>query len=334
MSVFSKMISDEEPLMKRDDNRLTIFPIKHPEIWDMYQKAVSTFWVPEEIDFSRDMDDWDALGENEQFFIKHILAFFSSSDTIVNINIGERFIKEVEILEAKFFYAFQETIENIHSHTYSLLIDTYVKNPEERDKIFNAVTHIPCIKKKADWCFKWIGDEEASFGQRLIAFAIVEGVFFSGAFCSIFWMKEKGKLPGLTFSNELISRDEALHVEFALLLYSMINNRVEQEDVHAMFRDAIDVETNFIVDSIPCAMLGMNSQLMSDYIKFVADRLLLQLGYEKIWSVANPFPFMDRGNLECRTNFFESRVAEYSKANVGGSSSHNDLRTFEISDDF
>jgi ribonucleoside-diphosphate reductase beta chain len=334
MPVFSKMASEVEPLMIEDDNRLTIFPIKHPDIWDMYQKAVSTFWVPEEIDFSRDIDDWNALGENEQYFIKHILAFFSSSDTIVNINIGERFIQEVKVLEAKFFYSFQEAIENIHSHTYSLLIDTYVKQPEEREKIFNAITHIPCIKKKADWCFKWIGDQEASFGQRLIAFAIVEGVFFSGAFCSIFWLKEKGKLPGLTFSNELISRDEALHVEFAILLYSKIQNKVPQKDVHEMFRDAIEVETNFIIDSIPCAMLGMNSDLMTEYIKFVADRLLLQIGYEKIWNVANPFPFMDRSNLECRTNFFESRVAEYSKANVGGSGSHSDMRTFDLSDDF
>ena len=334
MSGFSKMQKESDELLQQDDNRLTIFPIKYPQVWDMYQKAVSTFWVPEEIDFSRDLDDWETLNDNEQYFIKHILAFFSSSDTIVNINLGERFINEVKILEAKFFYAFQESIENIHSHTYSLLIDTYVKDTEEKDKIFNAVVHIPCIKRKADWCFKWIADEDASFGQRLIAFAIVEGVFFSGAFCSIFWMKEKGKLPGLTFSNELISRDEALHVEFAILLYSMITNKVNQSDVHEMFRDAIEVEKNFIIDSIPCAMLGMNATLMTEYIQFVADRLLIQLGYDKIWNVGNPFPFMDRSSLECRTNFFESRVAEYSKANVGGGNSHSDLRTFDISEDF
>ena len=333
MSVFSKMAPTEE-LLQQEDNRLTIFPIRFPKIWEMYNKAVSTFWVPEEIDFSRDMDHWNSMNENEQYFIKHILAFFSSSDTIVNMNIGERFINEVKILEAKFFYGFQEAIENIHSHTYSLLIDTYIKDNEEKDRIFNAILHIPCIKQKADWCFKWINDQDASFAQRLIAFAIVEGVFFSGAFCSIFWLKEKGKMPGLTFSNELISRDEALHVEFAVLLYSMIQHKVSENVVHGMFEEAIEVEKNFIIDSIPCAMLGMNSDLMTEYIQFVADRLLLQLGYTKRWHAKNPFPFMDRSNLECRTNFFESRVAEYAKANVGGSTSHSELRTFDLDDDF
>lgn len=333
MSDFSKMDAGEE-LLQQDDNRLTIFPVKYPQIWEMYQKAVSTFWVPEEIDFSRDMDDWNGLNDNERHFIKHILAFFGSSDTLVNMNINERFIQEVKIMEAKFFYAFQESIENIHSHTYSLLIDTYVTDQDEKGKIFNAITTIPCIQKKADWCFKWINDKEASLGQRLIAFAIVEGVFFSGAFCSIFWLKEKGKLPGLTFSNELISRDEALHVEFALLLYTMISNKMTEDAVHEMFRDALEVETNFITESIPCAMLGMNSTLMTEYIQFVADRLLVQLGYNKLWNSANPFPFMDRSNIECRTNFFEARVAEYSKANVGGNGSHSDLRTFDISEDF
>lgn len=333
MSVFSETTHSEE-LLQQEDNRLTIFPIKYPKVWDMYNKAVSTFWVPEEIDLSKDLDDWNALNENERYFIKHILAFFSSSDTIVNMNIGERFINEVKILEAKFFYGFQEAIENIHSHTYSLLIDTYVKDKNEKDKIFNAIMHIPCIKQKADWCFKWINDHEASFAQRLVAFAIVEGVFFSGAFCAIFWLKEKGKMPGLTFSNELISRDEGLHVEFAILLYSMINNKLSEETVYGMFEDAIAVEKNFIIDSIPCAMLGMNSSLMTEYIQFVADRLLLQLGYQKKWHASNPFPFMDRSNLECRTNFFESRVAEYAKANVGAEVNHEEIRTFDLSDDF
>ena len=333
MSVFSETTHSEE-LLQQEDNRLTIFPIKYPKIWDMYNKAVSTFWVPEEIDLSKDIDHWNTLTDNEQYFIKHILAFFSSSDTIVNMNIGERFINEVKILEAKFFYGFQEAIENIHSHTYSLLIDTYVKDKHEKDKIFNAIMHIPCIKQKADWCFKWINDHEASFAQRLVAFAIVEGVFFSGAFCAIFWLKEKGKMPGLTFSNELISRDEGLHVEFAVLLYSMINNKLTEETVHGMFEDAIEVEKNFIIDSIPCAMLGMNSTLMTEYIQFVADRLLLQLGYQKKWHASNPFPFMDRSNLECRTNFFESRVAEYAKANVGTDVNHEKIRTFDLSDDF
>jgi ribonucleotide reductase beta subunit family protein with ferritin-like domain len=323
----------EELLIEQPD-RLTIFPIQYHAIWSMYQKAISSFWVPEEIDFSRDMTDWNALSFNERFFIRHILAFFSSSDTIVNMNLGERFIKDVKPLEAKFFYNFQEAIENIHSHTYSLLIDTYIQDSKERDETFNAIKHIPCIKRKAQWCFKWIMDKDSSFAQRLIAFAIVEGVFFSGAFCSIFWLKEKGKLHGLTFSNELISRDEALHVEFAVLLYTMIKNKVPQQIVHDMFKDALDVEKNFIVDSIPCAMLGMNSELMVEYIKFVSDRLLVQLGYEKIWNGANPFPFMDRSNLECRTNFFESRVAEYSKANVATNKSHDELRQFDINHDF
>ena len=224
-----------EELLIEQPERLTIFPIQYHAIWSMYQKAISSFWVPEEIDFSRDMTDWNALSPNERFFIRHILAFFSSSDTIVNMNLGERFISEVQPLEAKFFYSFQEAIENIHSHTYSLLIDTYIQDSKERDETFNAIKHIPCIKRKANWCFKWIMDKEASFGQRLIAFAIVEGVFFSGAFCSIFWLKEKGKLHGLTFSNELISRDEALHVEFAVLLYTMISNKVPQQVVHDMF---------------------------------------------------------------------------------------------------
>jgi ribonucleotide reductase beta subunit family protein with ferritin-like domain len=323
-----------EVLLTDNKERLTIFPIQYPDIWGMYQKAIASFWVPEEIDMSRDITDWDALSNNERYFIRHILAFFSSSDTIVNMNLGERFINEVKPLEAKFFYNFQESIENIHSHTYSLLIDTYIKNTREKEETFNAIKHIPCIKRKADWCFKWIMDQDASFAQRLIAFAIVEGVFFSGAFCAIFWLKEKGKMPGLTFSNELISRDEALHVEFAVLLYSMINNKVSQKIVHDMFKDALDVEYNFIIDSIPCAMLGMNADLMTEYIKFVADRLLLQLGYEKIWNSINPFPFMERSNLECRTNFFESRVAEYSKANVATNKSHEELRMFDIEGDF
>jgi ribonucleoside-diphosphate reductase beta chain len=323
-----------EVLLTDNKERLTIFPIQYPDIWGMYQKAIASFWVPEEIDMSRDITDWDALSNNERYFIRHILAFFSSSDTIVNMNLGERFINEVKPLEAKFFYNFQESIENIHSHTYSLLIDTYIKNTREKEETFNAIKHIPCIKRKADWCFKWIMDQYASYAQRLIAFAIVEGVFFSGAFCAIFWLKEKGKMPGLTFSNELISRDEALHVEFAVLLYSMINNKVSQKIVHDMFKDALDVEYNFIIDSIPCAMLGMNADLMTEYIKFVADRLLLQLGYEKIWNSINPFPFMERSNLECRTNFFESRVAEYSKANVATNKSHEELRMFDIEGDF
>jgi ribonucleoside-diphosphate reductase beta chain len=324
----------ETELLLTEENRLTIFPIKYDNIWDMYKKAVSSFWTAEEIDLSKDIDDFNKLNENERTFIKHILAFFSSSDTIVNINLGERFLNEVQLLEAKFFYAFQMTIENIHSETYSLLIDTYFKDPVEKHEAFNAIQYIPCVKKKADWCFKWINDNESTFAQRLIAFAIVEGVFFSGAFCSIFWLKERGLMQGLSFSNELISRDEGMHVEFAILLYSMIKNKLSQEKVHDIMKEAVEVEKNFIVESIPCSMLGMNADLMSVYIEFVADRLLSQLGYAKIWNSNNPFPFMERISIETKSNFFESRVSQYSKANVGSKQEHSEIRKFALDADF
>jgi ribonucleoside-diphosphate reductase beta chain len=323
-----------EVLLTDDENRLTIFPIRHNNIWSMYKKALSSFWTAEEIDLSKDIDDFNRLSDNEKMFIKHILAFFSSSDTIVNINLGERFLNDVKVLEAKFFYAFQMTIENIHSETYSLLIDTYFKDAAEKYEALNAIQCIPCIKKKADWCFKWINDNESSFAQRLLAFAIVEGVFFSGAFCSIFWLKERSMMPGLCFSNELISRDEGMHVEFAVLLYSMIENKLSEETVHAIMREAVEVEKNFIIESIPCSMLGMNKDLMSIYIEFVADRLLTQLEYAKIWNAANPFPFMERISLETKSNFFESRVSQYSKANVGGKQDHSELRKFTLDADF
>jgi ribonucleotide reductase beta subunit family protein with ferritin-like domain len=324
----------DEILLKEDSTRLTIFPIQYENIWDMYKKAVSSFWTVEEIDLSKDLDDFNKLSDNERKFIKNILAFFSSSDTIVNINLGERFLNEVQLLEAKFFYAFQMSIENIHSETYSLLIDTYFKDPQEKHESFNAIQYIPCIQKKAEWCFKWINDQQSSFAQRLIAFAIVEGVFFSGAFCSIFWLKERGMMPGLAFSNELISRDEGMHVEFAILLYSMINNRLPEETVHQIVREAVEVEKNFIIESIPCSLLGMNSELMSVYIEFVADRLLSQLNYNKIWNVTNPFPFMERISIETKSNFFESRVSQYSKANVGNKQQHSEIRKFTLDADF
>jgi ribonucleotide reductase beta subunit family protein with ferritin-like domain len=327
------MVDIEEPLLISDD-RLTIFPIQHYDIWDMYKKSVSCFWTAEELDLSKDIDDFNKLNENEKKFIKHILAFFSSSDTIVNINLGERFLNEVQILEAKFFYAFQMTIENIHSETYSLLIDTYFKDSAEKHEAFNAIQYIPCIKHKADWCFKWINDKDASFAQRLIAFAIVEGIFFSGAFCSIFWLKERSLMPGLSFSNELISRDEGMHVEFAVLLYSMIKNKLSQEVVYQIVKEAVEVEKNFIIESIPCSMLGMNAELMSIYIEFVADRLLVQLGYDKIWKANNPFPFMERISIETKSNFFESRVSQYSKANIGVKQNHSDIRKFTLDADF
>jgi ribonucleotide reductase beta subunit family protein with ferritin-like domain len=329
--LYSRM---DEILLKEDSTRLTIFPIQYENIWDMYKKAVSSFWTVEEIDLSKDLDDFNKLSDNERKFIKNILAFFSSSDTIVNINLGERFLNEVQLLEAKFFYAFQMSIENIHSETYSLLIDTYFKDPQEKHESFNAIQYIPCIQKKAEWCFKWINDQQSSFAQRLIAFAIVEGVFFSGAFCSIFWLKERGMMPGLAFSNELISRDEGMHVEFAILLYSMINNRLPEETVHQIVREAVEVEKNFIIESIPCSLLGMNSELMSVYIEFVADRLLSQLNYNKIWNVTNPFPFMERISIETKSNFFESRVSQYSKANVGNKQQHSEIRKFTLDADF
>jgi len=323
-----------ELLLTEEENRLTIFPIKHNNIWDMYKKAVSSFWSIEEIDLSKDIDHYNNLSDNEKFFIKNILAFFSSSDTIVNINLGERFLSEVKPLEAKFFYGFQIAIENIHSETYSLLIDTYIKDPVEKENCFNAIQTIPCIKKKADWCMKWIKDDESLFSQRLIAFAIVEGVFFSGAFCSIFWLKERGLMPGLAFSNELISRDEGMHVEFAVLLYSMIENRLDEKTVHEIMKEAVELEKEFITESINCSMLGMNADLMKTYIQFVGDRLLSQLNYSKIWNVNNPFPFMERISIETKSNFFEGRVSQYSKANVGTKQSHAELRKFTIDADF
>ena len=328
------MSEENEILLTEEENRLTIFPLKYPMIWDKYKAAVSAIWTVEEINFSGDLDDWNSLSDNERYFIKNILAFFSSSDTIVNINLAERFVNEVKILEAKFFYNFQESIENIHSECYSLLIDTYIKDSKEKYETFNAIQYVPCIKQKADWCFKWINDKTASFAQRLIAFSIVEGVFFSGAFCSIFWLKEKGKMPGLCFSNELISRDESMHVEFAVLLYSMINNRVSEKDVHEMFIEAVEVEKKFIIESIPCALLGMNADLMSTYIEFVADRLLVQLDYAKVFNARNPFPFMERISIETRSNFFENRVAEYSKANVGSQVDHSKIHEFSLDTEF
>jgi len=327
------MTDNKEPILQ-DSGRLTIFPIKHDDMWKMYKNAVSVFWTPEELDLSKDLDDFKKLSDNEKYFIKHILAFFSSSDTIVNINLGERFLNEVQVLEAKFFYSFQMSMENIHSETYSLLIDSYFKDFKEKNETLNAINHMPCIKKKAEWCFKWINDNESCFAQRLLAFALVEGVFFSGAFCSIFWLKERSLMPGLSFSNELISRDEAMHVEFAILLYSKLENKLSQEAVHKIVKEAVEVEKNFIIESIPCSMLGMNSELMSKYIEFVADRLLTQLEYDKIWNSQNPFPFMERISIESKTNFFESRVSQYSKANVGGKQEYSELRKFDLEADF
>jgi ribonucleotide reductase beta subunit family protein with ferritin-like domain len=287
-----------------------------PQIWEMYKKALGLFWTAEEVDLSKDYGDWEKLSENEQYFLEHVLAFFAGSDGIVVENLGERFLRDVSIPEAKCFYGLQIAMENIHSETYSLLIDTYIKDDDKKRKLFNAVETIPCIKRKADWSLKWITDQNSNFAKRLVAFACVEGIFFSGSFCSIFWMKKRGLLPGLCFSNELISRDEGLHTDFACLLYSSIEEKLSQEVIYEIISEAVEIENEFIVESLPCKLLGMNSGMMTQYIKFVADRLLLQLGYDKLYNVINPFTWMEMISMEGKTNFFEKRVGEYSKNNV------------------
>ena len=310
-------------LLQEVDNRYVLFPIKYNDIWEMYKKSMAVFWTSEEIDFQQDLKDWNKLNDNEKYFIKNILAFFAGSDGIVLENLAQRFMTDIQIPEVRCFYGFQIAMENIHSETYSLLIDTYVKDEKEKSKLFNAIETIPCVKKKADWAIKWINDEESSFQTRLIAFAIVEGIFFSGSFCSIFWLKKRGLMPGLSFSNQLISRDERLHTDFAVLLYNNYiddSEKLDKKIIYQMVNEAVKIESEFIVDSIPCKLIGMNSDLMIQYIKYVADFLLQQLHYKKIYKVSNPFPFMEIISLEGKTNFFESRVSEYSKSGIGVSS--------------
>jgi len=302
----------------QDDNRFVMFPIKHESVWSMYKKALDSFWRAEEVDLSKDLKDWAKLSAEEQYFISMILAFFAASDGIVLENLGVRFMSEVQISEARAFYGFQIAMENIHSEMYSLLIDTYIKNKEEKGKLFNAIENFPCIKKKADWAMKWINDKRSSFATRLIAFACVEGIFFSGAFCSIFWLKKRGLMPGLTFSNELISRDEALHTEFAVLLYSLLERQLKRDRVVEIIKEAVEIEKEFIVSALPCRLIGMNSELMGQYLEFVADRLVVQLGYKKIYGTANPFAFMEMISVEGKTNFFEKRVGEYALADKSG----------------
>lgn len=318
-----------EPLLTEDDNRFVMFPIKHNDIWDMYKKQIDCFWRREEIDLSKDMTSWKTLNDDEQYFIKMILAFFAASDGIVVENLGTRFMGEVQLAEARAFYGFQIAMENIHSEVYSVLIDTYVKNEHEKNKLFNAMAEFPCIKKKATWATKWINDKRSSFASRLLAFACVEGIFFSGAFCSIYWLKKRGKMPGLTFSNELISRDEALHTEFAVLLYSKLNKQLSKKKVVEIISEAVEIETEFICDALPCRLLGMNSKLMTQYIEFCADRLMLQLGYDKIYNSENPFDFMEMISIEGKTNFFEKRVGEYALANK-----EIETDTFDLSEAF
>jgi len=312
----SNELSLEEPILKENPNRFVLFPIQHSDIWEMYKKQEASIWTAEELDLASDLTDWsNKLNDDERFFIKHVLAFFAASDGIVNENLAENFLSEVQYTEAKFFYGFQIMMENIHSETYSLLIDTYIKDSKEKDYLFNAIETFEPVKKKADWAMRWI--DNGSYAERLIAFAAVEGIFFSGSFCSIFWLKKRGLMPGLTFSNELISRDEGLHCDFACLLYNNhLVNKLPKEDVRKIIADAVEIEKEFVVESLPVRLIGMNSDLMCQYIEFVADRLLVELENEKIYNASNPFDFMDMINLQGKTNFFEKRVGEYQKAGV------------------
>lgn len=319
-----------EPLLQENKNRFVLLPIRYPEVWKMYKQAEASFWTAEEIDLSPDLADWEKLNDQEKHFIKHILAFFAASDGIVNENLAERFLSEVQIPEARCFYGFQIAIENIHSETYSLLIDTYIKDSAEKDHLFHAIDTVPCVTKKAEWALKWINDK-SSFAERLIAFAAVEGIFFSGSFCSIFWLKKRGLMPGLTFSNELISRDEGLHCDFACLLYGMLQNKLSEATVRQIICDAVTIEKEFIIDALPVSLIGMNSKLMSEYIEFVADRLLVALGYSRVYGTPNPFPWMELISLQGKTNFFEKRVAEYQKAGV---MAEKNTQVFSLDEDF
>ncbi len=329
LTIQGKEMDAQEMLLKRNENRYVLFPIVHHDIFEMYKKAESTFWRADEIDLAKDMTDWEKLTENERHFIKSVIGFFAGSDGIVMENLAMRFLREIEIPEVRNFYSYQIYNEAVHSLTYSLLIDTYVKDPEEKHKILHSIETIPCVAQKAKWAQKWIEDRDVSFATRLVGFAIVEGVFFSGSFCAIYWLKKRGLMPGLTFSNELISKDEGLHCEFATLLYSKIENRIDQRQIYEMFKEAVEIEKEFICDSIPVRLLGMSSDLMCQYIEFVADRLMAQLGYEKFYRSENPFDWMELISLRPKANFFEVRVGEYVKANVSEKTDH-----FEETDDF
>lgn len=321
----------DEPILNENKDRFVLFPIEHDDIWQYYKKAEASFWTAEEIDLSQDLKDWAELNDGERHFIKHVLAFFAASDGIVNENLAENFVSEVQYTEAKFFYGFQIAIENIHSETYSLLIDTYVKDAKEKDHLLHAIETLDCVKKKADWALQWI--DNGNFAERLVAFAAVEGIFFSGSFCSIFWMKKRGLMPGLSFSNELISRDEGLHCDFACLLYNQhLNNKLPTETVQKIIKDAVEIEKEFVTDALPVKLIGMNSDLMCQYIEFVADRLLLELGCEKVYNATNPFDFMEMISLQGKTNFFEKRVAEYQKAGV--MNQEKEKPKFSLDEDF
>ncbi len=320
-----------EPILQENPNRFVLFPIKHDDIWAYYKKQEASFWTAEEIDLSADLQDWNhKLNDDERHFVKHVLAFFAASDGIVNENLAENFVNEVQYTEAKFFYGFQIMMENIHSETYSLLIDTYIKDPEEKDYLFNAIEHLDCVKKKADWALRWI--EKGSFAERLVAFAAVEGIFFSGSFCSIFWLKKRGLMPGLSFSNELISRDEGMHCDFACLLYNdHLERKLPTETIRKIITDAVAIEKEFVSDALPVNLIGMNADLMCQYIQFVADRLLAALNQDKEYGVENPFPWMDMISLQGKTNFFEKRVGDYQKSGV---MTDREKQVFSLDEDF
>ena len=323
------MKQENEVLLRENKDRFVILPINHPRIWEMYKKHEASFWTAEEIDLSDDLKHWENLNSGEKHFISHVLAFFAASDGIVNENLAVNFMSEVQVPEARCFYGFQIMMENIHSETYALLIDTYIKDPVEKDRLFHAIDTVPAVKKKAEWALRWI--ENGSFAERLVAFAAVEGIFFSGSFCSIFWMKKRGLMPGLTFSNELISRDEGLHCEFACLLYSMLSQKLSKQEVNHIITDAVDIEKEFITEALPVNLIGMNAKLMSQYIEFVADRWLVELGYDKVYNATNPFDFMEMISLQGKTNFFEKRVGDYQKSGVLNTT---ESKAFTLDEDF
>ena len=325
------MSTSIEPILQDNPNRFVLFPIQHDDIWNFYKKSEASFWTAEEIDLHQDLSDWEnKLNDDEKHFIKHVLAFFAASDGIVNENLAENMVTDVQYTEAKFFYGFQIMMENIHSETYSLLIDTYIKDNADKDYLFNAIEHMPCVAKKADWALRWI--DNGSFAERLIAFAAVEGIFFSGSFCSIFWLKKRGLMPGLTFSNELISRDEGMHCDFACLLYNEhIENKLDKSLIQGMITDAVEIEKEFVSDALPVGLIGMNSDLMCQYIEFVADRLLESLGNNKVYNVENPFPWMELISLQGKTNFFEKRVGDYQKSGV---MADKEKQVFSLDEDF
>lgn len=321
-----------EPVLQSNQARFVLFPIKHTEMWDMYKKAEASFWTTEEIDLSADLQDWhNELSADERHFVKHVLAFFAASDGIVNENLAVNFMREVQYPEARCFYGFQIMMENIHAETYSLLLDTYIRDAQEKDHLFRAMETLDCVKKKAEWALRWI--DKGSFAERLVAFAAVEGIFFSGSFCAIFWLKKRGLMPGLSFSNELISRDEGMHTDFACLLYSQLQHPLAPERVKAIIQDAVAIEQNFVTDALPVRLIGMNADLMKQYIEFVADRLLVSLGVERIYNVSNPFDFMEMISLQGKTNFFEKRVSDYQKSGVMSKDNAKD-KLFSLDEDF